>query len=494
MHHMESLPLEYLDLIPDDIYRRLVTFHYSSERPQKNKNNLEQRCLSILAIRSHLLSAQTIEFEIILNWLKKAPAHLLYKKITSPQLLNKTRNNSSYTDEVLLQILDWLDSAENPIKHSEQNKTDSNRHQSSRVETNQQRQTESHSEEQQVKSLNESRHQDGISTMDQLTDSENLLNFQAVQSLNKRFALQRQIGWDLKKGIKKKVDEQVLLKFHKTIKSSKYLQSIIRLIGRDKSSKLDELPLEGIRQALQPGSDHQTGIPDEHLINSVTGVYRGDELARMLSSELQLLGHPSLKLLWHAKRADRQLLNYHYQGVSSEQVPEVSPYGLNPLKSGKEPIKQQGPMVLCVDTSASMKGKPEYRAKAVALEAIRVARLERRACYVFCYSGQDEVTELYVDLQQTGWQPIIDFLSFSFHGGTDINAVMHRAFGLLVQKQWSNADVVLISDGRFKIKQSLRKNITLLNSKTRIFGIQVSHWNSSAFGDICHQTFELNNV
>jgi len=57
---------------------------------------------------------------------------------------------------------------------------------------------------------------------------------------------------------------------------------------------------------------------------------------------------------------------------------------------------------------------------------MRIAHLEKRECYLFCFSGADELVQLTLNLDH-GWQPILDFLSISFNGGTDINNVMLSA-------------------------------------------------------------------
>ena len=74
----------------------------------------------------------------------------------------------------------------------------------------------------------------------------------------------------------------------------------------------------------------------------------------------------------------------------------------------------QGSMMVCLDTSASMKGRPETLAKAITLETMRVARLERRACYAFAFSGKTELAEFDLDLNSKGWSPILNFLNSSF--------------------------------------------------------------------------------
>jgi len=41
-------------------------------------------------------------------------------------------------------------------------------------------------------------------------------------------------------------------------------------------------------------------------------------ISRMLPSELVFLGHPQLKMLWHARRAEKALLTYRVEGVLSK--------------------------------------------------------------------------------------------------------------------------------------------------------------------------------
>lgn len=488
---MSEQPLYYLDRIPDEIYRRLVTHRSRAEKRQLNQHSLQYRCLSVLEIRDHLVNAEVISLSVLENWLNSDSASFLYKKLSDPQLLIKTRNNSTYTDEVIIHILDWLDQPDSELKSD---------HQKQKPDVSDASQTRADSSVGDVQQ-NDSQPAESVpldappeNSMPDLTDKKANQTYHSIQNLNKRFALQRQLGWDLTKGIKSETDVQLLLKFHKIIKNSNHLQSIIRMIGRRKINYLDEIPESGMHQKPLAGASLQNSLPDDHSVNSVTGVYYGDDIARMLPAELVLLSHPRLKMLWHAKRAERQLLNYHFQGVSSDHVAEIQAKSLHEEVQGKQAIEQQGPMVLCIDTSASMKGKPENIAKAIAFEAMRVARLEQRPCYVFSFSGENEVEELELDLLLSGWQPVIDFLKFSFHGGTDINAVLHRALDKVMQSNWTKADLVLISDGRFKIEKSAIHNISSLDQGTRIFGIQVSRWNSASFGDFCHRVFTFNNV
>ena len=49
-------------------------------------------------------------------------------------------------------------------------------------------------------------------------------------------------------------------------------------------------------------------IPD--MPGETRGIRRSDRIARMLPAEAMLLGHPRLRLVWHARRAERTLLSY----------------------------------------------------------------------------------------------------------------------------------------------------------------------------------------
>lgn len=46
-----------------------------------------------------------------------------------------------------------------------------------------------------------------------------------------------------------------------------------------------------------------------------------------------------------------------------------------------------GPIILCLDTSGSMRGAREVVAKALALECMRGAHRQQRPCYLYAFSG-----------------------------------------------------------------------------------------------------------
>lgn len=47
------------------------------------------------------------------------------------------------------------------------------------------------------------------------------------------------------------------------------------------------------------------------------GVDRSGEISRI---EASMLGHPKLRMHWHARRAERALLTYRIEGVETERI------------------------------------------------------------------------------------------------------------------------------------------------------------------------------
>lgn len=75
----------------------------------------------------------------------------------------------------------------------------------------------------------------------------------------------------------------------------------------------------------------------------------------------------------------------------------------------------RGPILLCVDTSGSMRGARETVAKALALECMRAAKEQERDCYVFAFAGPAEVCgwQHLCSLQAAHQKPVLSSTYFS---------------------------------------------------------------------------------
>ena len=121
-----------------------------------------------------------------------------------------------------------------------------------------------------------------------------------------------------------------------------------------------------------------------------------------------------------------------------------------------------------------MHGEPENVAKAVAFAILRVALRDRRQCYLISFSTSINTLELN-DLQNS-IEKIIDFLSMSFHGGTDADPALEAALQQIENKKYANSDVLVISDFIMdRLSNNLVKKIeNAKKSKNRFYSLVIS--------------------
>ncbi len=189
-----------------------------------------------------------------------------------------------------------------------------------------------------------------------------------------------------------------------------------------------------------------TVLPDAP--GEMHGIRLGAHVSRMVPAEAAQLMHPLLHKVWRARLAESRLQVWDESAHLLEAVNDPRGNTRAPAATDTS-ARERGPMVLCVDTSGSMKGAPEQLAKAVVLEAARTARREQRACHVMAFGGAGEVVEWSLDLSAQGLDSLLAFIGQAFDGGTDIATPIERAVALVNHKAWHEADLLIISDGEF---------------------------------------------
>ncbi|MEZ5609300.1 MAG: VWA domain-containing protein [Rhodocyclaceae bacterium] len=254
--------------------------------------------------------------------------------------------------------------------------------------------------------------------------------------------------WDRLRGLLRSEGWREALRIRRLIEDLPGLARLIRGLGRSApGEEFEDAPADGSAQEQiteAPRAETRvTRVPE--LPGETRGVHRSDRIARMLPSEALLLGHPRLRLVWHARRAERTLLSYEDDDRLRETLPRPRPATLPQRRRRLE----AGPMLICVDTSGSMNGGAEAVAKAVVLEAARVAHAQRRPCHVFAFGGPDEIVELELGFEPAGLERLVRFIGQGFHGGTDICLPLARSLARLAELRWRQADLLIASDGEF---------------------------------------------
>jgi len=171
------------------------------------------------------------------------------------------------------------------------------------------------------------------------------------------------------------------------------------------------------------------------------GLTRSGDLSLMMPSEAALLGGGKImKTLLKAKYAERTLLTYERSGWYEETTKVLE-------RTEIRPSATRGPIIVCLDTSGSMMGARETIAKALTLECLRQAHKEKRACYVYAFSGPGDCQEMELSVTPKSMEKLLLFLTMSFNGGTDVDEPLWRSLRRLREVGWSDADMLLVTDG-----------------------------------------------
>ncbi len=197
------------------------------------------------------------------------------------------------------------------------------------------------------------------------------------------------------------------------------------------------------RVPLRAQETRIAGAPGE-----LTGVRFGASLERMLPAEATLLRHPVGRRLWRARHAEGRLLAYDSEAVLVDWKPDPQAQTLATAAQAMPEPLGHGPLLLCLDTSGSMRGAPELIAKSVAIAAVRSAQAAGRACRLVAFGGPGELLQR--DLTGPGGlQAVLDLMGQAFDGGTDIQSPIERAIESIHEAAWCSADLLIVSDGEF---------------------------------------------
>lgn len=280
-------------------------------------------------------------------------------------------------------------------------------------------------------------------------------------------------NWDEIQGTLSSSCWQDVVRIRRRLEQLPELKRAIRALGRSRQADDSDIDCrlevrtddEMVAQRLDNDTIRIPDIPGE-----TRGIQRSDRIARMLPAEAVLLGHPRLRLVWHARRAERTLLTYEDSNRLAN--PRLHRGAMSPPRPSSKAGKklEMGPMLICVDTSGSMQGGAEEVAKAAVLEAMRIANAQHRQCYVFAFGGCDELIEMELGLDNDGIKNIAEFLAKGFRGGTDICGALEAVIAKLEDESWQLADLLIASDGEFGVTSEL---ISRLEAVKRTVGLRV---------------------
>ena len=271
----------------------------------------------------------------------------------------------------------------------------------------------------------------------------------------------RDIGWDLEEGIWDSLDFGPLHKAAEELEKEPALRRIAELMGRDYRARS--------KPPVPPPLPPQAHPEPEPGKTEIRGVTFGSEWSTALSSELALLSFPDTSTLFYRKTAEGELLSWDH---FTPAPPAVLSAKRSEVRQAKN---ERGPLIVCLDTSGSMRGKPEEVANTAVLALVRVALEEQRPCYLINFSSKVRTLEI-TDLARR-LPDLIEFLEFSFHGGTDLAPALRETLKVLEERAFRDADVLVCSDFAVpKIPSAIRQAIRRQQEarQTRFYSLTVS--------------------
>lgn len=144
----------------------------------------------------------------------------------------------------------------------------------------------------------------------------------------------------------------------------------------------------------------------------------------------------------------------------------------------RKPARPHGPMVVCMDTSASMAGLPNQIALSLMMRLSEMCEAEQRDCLLIAFS----VLAVPIDVLHDRTQ-LLQFFTRRAAGNTDSRKMLDALFTLFSSEaRYVGADVLWITDFRIPMPQSsyLCQMERLRQCGTRFYGLQIgiaqNHW------------------
>ena len=228
------------------------------------------------------------------------------------------------------------------------------------------------------------------------------------------------------------------LRYINEVQKNPELAALVDELGR--SLSLDEVfreEQEELRQALKEAR----GSRIRPETDSINGIRRDNYIPYVLPEEFVRLADPDLEILFDIHYLERTLLSFDFNRMTGvfKNLPEF----------GRGAGKGRGPLIICVDTSASMKGRNENLAKATALMAALRCLENRRPCFLINFSVKTVALRVSPDRKTEALSNLSEFLSRSFHGGTSIDEMVKDSLDIVSREDsFRRADLLCLTDGQ----------------------------------------------
>lgn len=266
--------------------------------------------------------------------------------------------------------------------------------------------------------------------------------------------------WDMSKTPFKTSGFELLARFAELLSKDESLRELAEMLGKQNRAQ-STFEKELFEKVVIKNEFH----PQPAYRGQIMGIRFSNDISSVIPSELALLKNSTTRKLFELKFAQKQLLSFKYetQVATDKEHTELEWKTIEK----KEP---KGPIIVCVDTSGSMSGQPESIAKTITFALSKIAIEENRKCFLISFSTRICVLNLSDFKVDNALENLLNFLKMSFYGGTDAEPALRHSLKMLAEKEWKNADVLMISDFVMaNISEDLQRQINAEKEKNTCF-------------------------
>ncbi|WP_242038701.1 VWA domain-containing protein, partial [Chroococcidiopsis sp [FACHB-1243]] len=208
----------------------------------------------------------------------------------------------------------------------------------------------------------------------------------------------------------------------------------------------------------------------------ITTIELGNNLSRLLPSELQKLSAPDLFPLFALSYYDRSLLQYKTRGKEKQC---------------------KGPLVVCLDSSGSMDGLPDTWAKAVTAVLGQIAQREGRHLRVIHFATRvcrvDDFPPHHHDFSRL----LESMLAFYNGGGTAWEPALLSATECIEQQQkFKQADIVMVTDGKCDLEREFLEQLKVKKQQREfnIYGVLIGGAGERLLKQFCDRVWVVRDL
>lgn len=208
----------------------------------------------------------------------------------------------------------------------------------------------------------------------------------------------------------------------------------------------------------------------------ITTISLGNNLSRLLPSELQKLGSPALFPLFALGYYDRSLLQYK--------------------TSGKEK-QSRGPLIVCLDSSSSMNGLPDNWAKAVTAVLGQIAYQDNRHFRVIHFATNARRIDDFPPRHHDFSRLLESMLCFYGGGGTQWEPALKASVDCIEKQQHFNqADIVMVTDGKCDVEWEFQQQLRFKKKQLEfsVYGVLIGSEGKQQLQKFCDRVWAIKDL